>query len=82
MDRTHGETRDCRGCRFWSEMLAQSQGATIVALCLSRNGERNGKFTNGRQTCGAWASGHLGAIDEPGSNGTEYQNEEPQNDNG
>ena len=26
MSRTYGETKDCRGCRFWSEMVAQSIG--------------------------------------------------------
>lgn len=66
MSRTMGETRDCRGCRFWSEMIAQSiGGGPVQALCLSEGGPFKGKYTSGRQTCDAWKSGHLGAVDDP-----------------
>jgi len=80
-DRTYGETKDCRGCRFWSEMIAMCNGGgPVQAMCLSDNGPRKGKYTSGRQTCEAWKSGHLGAIDDPPNYGEEvraaYQAEE------
>lgn len=65
-DRTHGETRDCAGCRFWSEMVAQSiGGGPVEALCLTEGGPRSGKYTTARVTCAHWKSGHLGAVDDP-----------------
>lgn len=73
MSRTYGETRDCRGCRFWSEMIAISNGrGPVQAMCLSESGPNRAKYKTGVETCSSWASGHLGAVDEPGSDGTEY----------
>jgi len=66
-NRTYGETRNCAGCRYWSEMLAMCEGGgPVKAVCLMRDSKMFGKYTHPRQTCNAWASGHLGAIDEPG----------------
>lgn len=74
MPRTFGETRDCNGCRFWSEMIAQSIGGALVeAYCLSGDGPLAGKYTRGRQTCSAWKSGHLGAVDDPPNYGEEVR---------
>lgn len=64
--RTWGETRNCKGCRYWSEMLAQSHGASVRAACLAPQGEHAGQFTHERQTCESWKSGEFGAIDSPG----------------
>lgn len=65
-DRTYGETKDCRGCRFWSEMVAQAIGGRgVEALCLSGTGPKASKYTSARTTCDAWKSGHHGAIDDP-----------------
>ncbi len=67
--RTMGQRRNCKGCRYWSEMLAQSgpeTGRQVVAMCLSPDGPRKGKYTGPRMKCDKWASGHLGAVDEPG----------------
>ena len=64
MSRTFGETRNCGGCRFWSEMIARSIDGPIEAMCLGE-GPRKGKYTTERQTCDGWKSGHLGAVDEP-----------------
>lgn len=65
MSRTYGETKDCRGCRFWSEMIARAVGdGPVQALCLG-DGKFAGKYVAGRQTCDAWKSGHLGAVDDP-----------------
>ena len=37
--RSYGETDNCNGCRFWSEMIAQSiGGGPVQALCLSQDG--------------------------------------------
>jgi len=72
MSRTYGETRNCAGCRFWSEMIAQSiGGGPVEALCLADKGPRSGKYTTGRVTCDAWKSGHLGAVDDPPNYGEE-----------
>lgn len=72
MTRSYGETRDCRGCRYWSEMVAQSIGCgPVQALCLAAAGPLSGKYTTGRQTCAAWKSGHLGAVDDPPNYGEE-----------
>lgn len=83
-ERTYGDTKDCRGCRNWSEMVAScSGGGPIEALCLSQTGERRGKWVTGRTTCAAWQSGHYGAIDEPGQDPTIYEeNAEPDGDAG
>ena len=72
MSRTYGETQDCFGCRFWSEMVAQSVGCgPIEAICLSGDGSLAGKYTTGRKTCSAWKSGHFGAVDDPPNYGEE-----------
>lgn len=66
MARTYGETRDCNGCRYWSEMVAQAiGGGGVQALCLSGDGQLAGKYTYGHQTCAVWKSGHHGAVDDP-----------------
>ena len=71
--RTFGETRDCAGCRYWSEMLAMADGGgPVKAVCLAPAGPRRGQYQSGRATCDAWASGHYGAVDEPGDGGDPY----------
>lgn len=35
--RSYGETRNCKGCRFWSEMIAQVRGGPKTE---TRNHER------------------------------------------
>lgn len=73
MSRTYGETRDCNGCRFWSEMIAQAIGGRgVEALCLAGEASpMGGKYTTGQQTCAAWKSGHHGAVDDPPNYGEE-----------
>jgi hypothetical protein len=70
--RTYGQTRNCAGCRFWSEMIAKSQGDATVALCLSE-GLMAGNYTHASTTCLAWKSGHFGAVDDPPNYGEETQ---------
>jgi hypothetical protein len=62
-------SRICDTCRFWSEMMAQSIGGVVEAMCLSGTGPRAGKYTTVRMTCEAWKSGHHGSVDEPPDNG-------------
>lgn len=70
--RTMGETKNCAGCRYWSEMIAQSvNGGPVEALCLAAAGPLAGKYTTGGMTCSAWKSGHHGAVDEPPNYGEE-----------
>jgi hypothetical protein len=65
-DRTYGATKNCAGCKYWSEMLAQSiGGAPVEAMCLSSDGPMHGKYVTARATCKAWESGEDGAIDDP-----------------
>jgi hypothetical protein len=71
MSRTYGETRNCSGCRFWSEMLAQAGGglpAGVHAMCLAPRGvdaPLAGEYTRETQTCRSWKSGEFGAVDDP-----------------
>lgn len=77
--RTYGETRDCKGCRYWSEMVAKCDGGgPVQAYCLAPIGStpRARTYTHGSQTCDAWASGEDGAIDDPGSDPDRYQHDE------
>lgn len=76
-DRTYGETKDCRGCRYWSEMLAQAGGGIVgvQAMCISPDSPERMKYKNGRSTCDKWQSGHLGAVDEPGQDPNAYDGE-------
>lgn len=71
--RTYGETRNCKGCRYWSEMLAQGHGGgPVEAVCLSPTSLERGKYMAPSRTCADWASGHLGAVDEPGQDPDAY----------
>lgn len=67
--RTYGATRNCAGCRYWSEMIAHAAEGIIKAVCLTPNGTLNQQYTSKSMTCEAWQSGHHGAIDEPPDNG-------------
>ena len=73
--RTYGTTRNCKGCRYWSEMIARAHQGPLEAYCLSP-GEMHGKWKSEKQTCSGWKSGHLGAIDEPGNDGDKYKLED------
>lgn len=65
-NRTYGETRNCAGCRFWSEMIAQCiGGGPVTAMCLAESGRYAGKYTAAHQRCDSWRSGHFGAVDDP-----------------
>ena len=71
--RTYGETNDCKGCRFWSEMIAKADGGgPVVAMCLNSNSECRGQYKASFGKCAAWKSGEYGAIDEPGSDPSVY----------
>ena len=65
--RSWGGTRNCKGCRYWSEMVAQSiGGGPVQAMCLSPASPNRGKYTGPTRVCDQWAEGSLGAIDSPG----------------
>jgi hypothetical protein len=64
--RTYGETENCKGCRFWSEMIARSQGDGVAAMCINSEGSESGKYKFGSDKCESWKSGHYGAVDSPG----------------
>ncbi|MFB3910473.1 MAG: hypothetical protein ACE15D_18945 [Candidatus Eisenbacteria bacterium] len=76
-DRTYGETRNCAGCRYWSEMVAQCfGGGHVTAMCLApAPAEFRGKYTPPSVKCNAWVSGHFGAVDEPGQDPNVYAGE-------
>jgi len=68
--RTYGETRNCKGCRYWSEMIAQAiGGGPVEAMCLNQDAPSKGKMRPGWfHECTAWEEGSLGAVDDPGGN--------------
>jgi hypothetical protein len=57
----------CETCRYWSELVIRSLGPkhSLKALCLNHEGPFYGRFCRGAERCPSWASGHLGAIDDP-----------------
>lgn len=59
----------CSGCRWWSEMIAKSDSETmgeVHAMCINHLSPRWSRYQAPHQVCEAWASGHAGAVDEPG----------------
>jgi hypothetical protein len=82
-ERTYGETQDCAGCRYWSEMMAHcSGGGPIKAMCIHPAELKQGKcvFTVGKDTCANWTSGEYGAVDQPGGDPYEELAEEEDDD--
>ena len=67
--RTYGETKNCKDCRFWSEMIAKSEGSGVVAICISSDSKEKGKYKFGLDKCDEYKSGHHGAVDSPGESG-------------
>jgi hypothetical protein len=75
----------CETCRYWSELAIRSAGLkhSLEALCLNREGPFYSRFCGGAERCPSWASGHLGAIDDPDLPEGAYANQgvaEPHND--
>jgi hypothetical protein len=74
---TYGETRNCKGCRYWSEMIAKCEGGgPVQAMCLAPvapGSAHRGHYTPAWVKCESWSSGHLGAIDEPGDDPNKYE---------
>lgn len=64
--RTWGQTTNCKGCRYWSEMIAECSGGILSAMCVASQGPLRGKYTTAQQRCGAWREGSLGVVDQPG----------------
>ena len=62
---TQGEKRTCETCRYWSEMRAEARLGVISAVCLNTDSPSHMRFTSERYCCSKWASGHLGAVDDP-----------------
>ncbi len=70
--RTYGETKTCKGCRYWSEMIAKvDKRHRVVALCLNSGSSMRNRYTTAAQSCPEWRSGHFGAVDEPPDYGEE-----------
>lgn len=65
----------CETCFFWSEMLAQSVGSGIQAICLAPDGPKHGKYTGRREACALHQllpSDQLGACDSPARMASAY----------
>jgi hypothetical protein len=77
---TPSPVRNCRGCRFWSELIAGSMpetGHQFKALCLNQESPKRQAYTAPHEICDQWKSGHYGAVDSPGSDVlTLYREEE------
>ncbi len=69
--RSYGKTRDCRGCRFWSEQKAIKDGDRFgwKCLCLNRDSPRAYLYTRGKDYCPKWEDGEFGAVDDPDNKG-------------
>lgn len=66
-ERTFDVTRNCAGCRFWSEMIARAEGGgPVEAMCLNPASRQRGNYVAGFQECLHWTEGGLGAVDQPG----------------
>jgi hypothetical protein len=51
-DRTYGKTRDCRGCRHWSELYAKQIGrGPLNCRCLNANSPEYCKYMAPRDWC-------------------------------
>ncbi len=66
MGRTFGETKNCKGCRYWSEMIAKLEAGIVVAMCINSESLEKGNYKSGWSKCDSWKSGQYGAIDTPG----------------
>ena len=66
--RSWGKTKNCKGCRYWSEMLAKVDGCSVKAMCINKESQNIGNYTFATTTCIKWKSGELGAVDSPGYN--------------
>lgn len=55
-------------------MIAQVEGGTLTALCLS-TGPLAHRYTTTRQTCEAFAHNSVGAVDDPPNYGEETRAE-------
>ena len=67
--RSWGGTRTCKGCRFWSEMVAKSTGGgPVQAMCLNPVSPMRNEYMSPNRTCPEWKNGGLGAVDQPGGN--------------
>lgn len=63
----------CGNCRFWSELIAKgSADGGTEAVCLSDGPYANG-YTRESQSCSAWKSGQLGAVDDPHEDPARYE---------
>jgi hypothetical protein len=73
--RSWGETKNCHGCRYWSERLAMSDGNGLRAMCISADSPNKSKWMPKRGTCEKWDEGSMGAVDSPG--GEPYEDDNP-----
>jgi hypothetical protein len=65
--RTYGQTRNCKGCKFWSEMIARAiGGGPVQAMCLAQGGPYSSVYTTASTTCASYQPGYDGAVDQPG----------------
>jgi hypothetical protein len=54
----------CDGCRYWSEMIAQSSPRGMEAYCLCPQSPRYQTFTVKLESCDFWREGSWGAVDQ------------------
>lgn len=68
-ERSFGTTRNCAGCRYWSEMIARAEGGgPVEAMCLHKSSPHWAKYVAGSQACDHWSAGDRGAVDQPAGN--------------
>lgn len=63
-------TDNCQLCRYWSELLATSNGGgQVKAMCLNDLSVFKGQYRTAGQTCPLFADAPYGAIDDPSHHG-------------
>lgn len=67
--------RKCASCRYWSELVGEMNNGITRAMCLSTLSRKKGRMQPENQSCGDWASGNLGAIDDPNKASNRYNEE-------
>lgn len=68
--------RTCKHCRYWSDLIAKSDGASMSAVCLNKQSVYTNAYTGSFMSCPQWASWHLGSIDDPGIAPDAYSEDE------
>jgi hypothetical protein len=57
------EIHNCGNCKFWSDLIAKSQGSQVVAMCLAVGSPYRNTYTPEHRECRVWRGG--APVDDP-----------------